>query len=585
MVPICHRYINAAVASRRAPARVPVAGERVEKTTVNSKLLPLTLLLLVQNAWAVDPPNAGSQLQQIPVAPQLPKAAPAIRVQKGDVPAATVGDSTRIQVARLQISTPPVYAESELIAASGFAPGSELTLGELRAMANRIASYYQTRGYFLAQAYLPAQDIKDGVVQINVLPGQYGQVQLRNTSALSEGLAGNILGGLDGTVIATAPLERRLLLLSDLPGVQVSSTLAPGASLGASDLIVDVQPGARFNGSVDVDNQGNRYTGRNRIGATVNINELAGIGDVATVRAFTSTDGLNYVRGAYQGQAGLLRLGAAYTHMDYKLGKEFAVLEAKGTAKITSVYASYPLIRSRASNLYAQVNFDSKDLQDKTEATGTVNDKSAKIWMLNLNGDSKDGLGGGGISNYSLSYTTGKIDIETPVARLIDMLTVQSHGSFHKLGLNASRLQSLGADTSFFGLINAQTSSKNLDVSEKMGLGGVGGVRAYPGGEAYGDQGYVLNLELRRNLPAFTAIPGQLQLVGFADTGTVKLNRNAWSAGENRRTLSGAGVGVSWTGANALLIKAYYAHKLGNAKATSAPDAAGRFWLQAVKYF
>ena len=364
MVPICHRYINAAVASRRAPARVPVAGERVEKTTVNSKLLPLTLLLLVQNAWAVDPPNAGSQLQQIPVAPQLPKAAPAIRVQKGDVPAATVGDSTRIQVARLQISTPPVYAESELIAASGFAPGSELTLGELRAMANRIASYYQTRGYFLAQAYLPAQDIKDGVVQINVLPGQYGQVQLRNTSALSEGLAGNILGGLDGTVIATAPLERRLLLLSDLPGVQVSSTLAPGASLGASDLIVDVQPGARFNGSVDVDNQGNRYTGRNRIGATVNINELAGIGDVATVRAFTSTDGLNYVRGAYQGQAGLLRLGAAYTHMDYKLGKEFAVLEAKGTAKITSVYASYPLIRSRASNLYAQVNFDSKDLQD-----------------------------------------------------------------------------------------------------------------------------------------------------------------------------------------------------------------------------
>ena len=118
-----------------------------------------------------------------------------------------------------------------------------------------------------------------------------------------------------------------------------------------------------------------------------------------------------------------------------------------------------------------------------------------------------------------------------------------------------------------------------------MGLGGVGGVRAYPGGEAYGDQGYVLNLELRHNLPAFTTIAGQLQLVGFADTGTVKLNRHAWSAGENRRTLSGAGVGLSWTGANALIVKAYYAHKLGNAKATSAPDSAGRFWLQAVKYF
>ncbi|OBV40090.1 ShlB/FhaC/HecB family hemolysin secretion/activation protein [Janthinobacterium psychrotolerans] len=551
---------------------------------MRSTLIPLTLLLLIQGAYAQQP-TAGSQLQQIPVAPPLPKAAPVIRVQQGDLPAATVGDSTRIKVARLQVTAPPVYTESELVAASGFVPGSELTLAELRNLANRIASHYQTHGYFLAQAYLPAQDIQDGVVQIAVLPGQYGQVQLRNKSNLSDGLAHNILAGLDGEVIATTPLERRLLLLSDLPGVQVSSTLAPGASLGASDLIVDVLPGARFNGSVDLDNQGNRYTGRNRIGATLNINELAGIGDVATVRAFTSTDGLNYVRAAYQGQAGLLRLGTAYTHMDYKLGKEFAVLDAKGTAKIASVYGSYPLIRARAGSLYAQLNYDSKDFQDKTASTATVNDKSATIWILNLNGDSKDGAGGGGVNNYSLTYTTGKVDIETPVARQIDALTVKANGSFHKLGLTASRLQSLGEESSLFAIVNAQAASKNLDVSEKMGLGGVGGVRAYPGGEAYGDQGYVLNLELRRNLPAFEAIAGQLQVIGFADTGTVKLNRNQWSPGENRRTLSGAGVGLSWTGANALLVKAYYAHKLGNAKATSAPDAAGRFWLQAVKYF
>ncbi|MDO8051817.1 hypothetical protein O3301_25440, partial [Janthinobacterium sp. SUN211] len=66
---------------------------------MNTKLLPLTLLpllALIQTAWAVDPPGAGSQLQQIPVAPSLPKAPPAIRVQQGNVPATTVGDTTRI---------------------------------------------------------------------------------------------------------------------------------------------------------------------------------------------------------------------------------------------------------------------------------------------------------------------------------------------------------------------------------------------------------------------------------------------------------------------------------------------------------
>lgn len=557
-----------------------MASERID---LRSTLIPLALALLAQDTLAQQP-TAGSQLQQIPTAPQLPKAAPLIRVQKGAAPAAAVGDTTRITVRRLQLTAPPVFTENELVTATGFVPGSELTLADLRAMAAKVADYYQARGYFLTQAFLPAQDIQDGVVAIQVLPGQYGKVQLRNNSALSGALAQHILGGLDGQVIEAAPLERRLLLLSDLPGVQVGSTLAPGASLGASDLIVDVQPGPRFNGSIDADNQGNRYTGRNRIGATLNVTELAGIGDVASLRAFTSADGLNYGRAAYQGQAGLVRLGAAYTRMDYKLGKEFAVLDAKGTANIASVYASYPLLRSRAANLYAQVSYDDKAFQDKTVSTGSVNDKSARVAMFNLNGDSKDTIGGGGVNNYSVTYTTGKVGIDTPAALQIDQLTVRSNGSFHKLGLTAARLQTVGDATSAYAIITAQGASKNLDVSEKMGLGGVGGVRAYPGGEAYGDQGYVVNLELRRTLPV-SALPGQLQLVGFADTGTVKLNRNQWSPGGNRRTLSGAGIGLTWTGADALLVKAYYARKLGNAAATSAPDTAGRFWLQAIKYF
>ena len=193
---------------------------------MRSKLLPLTLLLLIQGAYAQQP-TAGSQLQQIPVAPQLPKAAPAIRVQRGDVPAAIVGDSTRIKVERLQIAAPPVFAESELVAASGFVPGSELTLTELRGLASKIASYYQTRGYFLAQAYLPAQDIKDGVVQVTVLPGTYGQVQLRNKSNLSDGLAHNIL---------SRPRRRS--------GRHHAAGTAPAAAVGLAGRAGQLDPGA-----------------------------------------------------------------------------------------------------------------------------------------------------------------------------------------------------------------------------------------------------------------------------------------------------------------------------------------------------
>jgi hemolysin activation/secretion protein len=76
-----------------------------------------------------------------------------------------------------------------------------------------------------------------------------------------------------------------------------------------------------------------------------------------------------------------------------------------------------------------------------------------------------------------------------------------------------------------------------------------------------------------------------LQLIAFVDTGTVTANKNPWAAGPNRRTLSGAGVGLNWSATNNFIVKAYYARKLGNEAATSAPDASGRFWIQGVKYF
>ena len=59
------------------------------------------------------------------------------------------------------------------------------------------------------------------------------------------------------------------------------------------------------------------------------------------------------------------------------------------------------------------------------------------------------------------------------------------------------RLQGVTDTLSLYAAFNGQVASKNLDNSEKMGLGGPAGVRAYPTGEAYGDQGYILNLEAR----------------------------------------------------------------------------------------
>jgi hemolysin activation/secretion protein len=554
---------------------------------LNNKFLPFALLALSHTVFAAQPPTAGSQMQQIPVTPVPQKAAPKIEVEKGNAPAIPASDNVKIIVNSLKVTGAQAYSEADLLALTGFKPGSEMSLSDLRGMASRITDHYHRTGYFLAQAYLPAQDIKDGAVTIAVIDGQYGKVTLQNQSGLSDDLANSLLDGLNsGDPVASAPLESRLLLLSDLPGVKVKSTLVPGASIGASDLIVDITPGQRVTGSIDADNAGNRYTGAHRIGATVNVNDLTGHGDVASLRALTSGSGLNYGRASYQMQFGKAKAGVAYSILGYSLGREFESLQAKGTAKIASIYGSYPLIRSRDNNLYAALAFDDKTFRDKVNSASTVTDKKARVLMTSLYGDHRDNFGGGGLSGYSLTWSTGNIDIQTPGVRSLDAATAQSNGHYNKLGFSAMRLQNVTETISFYAGINGQLASKNLDVSEKMELGGMYAVRAYPEGEAYADQGYVLNLEARMQLPKFSQqMPGQMQLIAFVDTGTVTVNKNPWAAGSNSRTLSGAGVGLNWTAADDLMVKAYYARKLGNEVATSAPDSSGRFWIQAVKYF
>jgi hemolysin activation/secretion protein len=444
----------------------------------------------------------------------------------------------------------------------------------------------------VAQAYVPAQDIKGGAVTINVLEGHYGNITLRNQTNLSNKLANKSLQGLNsGDTIAAAPLESRLLLLSDVPGVNVNSTLVPGTAVGTSDLLVDVTPGQRVSGSVEADNAGNRYTGENRVGATININDPLGIGDVASLRVMTSGSGLTYGRASYQARLGRATAGVAYSALEYHLGKEFEPLHAHGTAEIASIFGGYTLIRSRNTNLYALIDFDARKYQDKIDATvpPSVIDKKAHVWMGSLYGNHRDGFGRGGVTSYSLTWSSGDLDIETPSALLADAATARTNGHYDKLAFNVGRLQNITDNFSLYGGINGQFASKNLDISEKMGLGGAYAVRAYPVGEGYADEGYVATLEARLRLPKFSErMPGQIHLIGFADTGTVTINKNQWVPGPNHRTLSGAGIGVTWADYNNFSLSAYWAHKLGNSAATSVPasvDSSSRVWLQAVKYF
>src|SRR5690606_20459186 len=126
----------------------------------------------------------------------------------------------------------------------------------------RITAHYRRHGYLLARAYLPAQDIHDGEVEIAVLEGRLGEIGIDNTSRVGASTINHHVDRIETAgAVQGRNLERSLLLLNDLPGVDVRSTLQPGATVGTADLGIQVRATSGIDGSVDADNFGNRYTG------------------------------------------------------------------------------------------------------------------------------------------------------------------------------------------------------------------------------------------------------------------------------------------------------------------------------------
>lgn len=555
---------------------------------MSKKILASCILCTFSHAaFTQTPPSAGSQLQQFSEPTSKPGQSLSVDIQEQSTPIPDSSESTETFLAtKLIIAGSTAFTEAELLAVSGFVPNQLQSLRNLYAMADNITAHYKSKNYLLARAYLPAQEINDGVVTITVLEGNYGKISVNNSSGVSDALAlGAIEGLVSGDPVELEPLENRLLSLSDVPGVEVRSTLIPGSSVGLTDLIVDVTPGPPISGSIDFDNAGNRYTGEERLGSTLNFNNPFGIGDVASLRAVTTGSGLNYLRGAYQIPMGRGRVGVAYSHLEYELGREFESLQANGDAQIASLFGSYPLLRSRNANTSVGLTFERKNTEDRIDSIPFQTNKEVDVAIFSLYGNRRDTFGGGGFNDYLLALTAGNLDIETASVRAVDDVTARSNGSFNKFSFNASRVQRLTETVSLLGSIEGQVASKNLDISEKMELGGMDGVRAYPEGETYADEGYLLTLELRKLLPASTVIPGQFYAAAFVDTGTVSINANQFAPGDNDRTLSGAGLGLYWNYSNSWTARMYYATKLGSEDAQSAPDRSGRYWIQVVKYF
>lgn len=547
----------------------------------NRKIGYFVAALLFPGLAHAQVPNAGQSMRDIEtVRPSLPATTrPEIDITPAEATPAPVDDAgPRVTVHAFDIEGNTRFTTSQLTLPLADLIGRDLGFGELQQAAARVTAYYRSRGYVLARAYLPRQDIEDGVVRIAVVEGHYGQLELHNrTRVIDRALRQPLASLRSGDIVHADDLERSLTLLDEMPGVTAKGTLRPGTEPGTTDLVIDAERGPFASGSIEVDNFGDPVTGRYRASASVDVNAPLRVGDRLSLRGLTSNTSQRYFRTAYQVPVGpaSTRIGVAYSTMPYRLGGTFKDLDYRGNASVRSAFVTQPLVRSRRASISAQVTYENKQLRDEYGFYNLVSDKHVDLWTFGINGYGQDGWFGGGRSSVSVTLGTGRLSGNDALG-MNDLN--RTHDRFTKLTVNAMRLQALGARLQLLTQFGAQLASRNLDGSEKFSLGGPYGVRGYALGAGSGDQGWQASAELR-----YQAAPG-IQVSTFVDTGRIQVNKQPWNGNRNALQLSSAGAGASWFGSSRQ-VSVTAALPFGRAENVANVTRSPSVWLQATQYF
>lgn len=450
-----------------------------------------------------------------------------------------------------------------------------ISTAELNTLLGDLTAYARSHGYPAAAAYLPPQTNAEGALTIRILAGRYGKISIDNSAAIDDGQLRRLAHALHtGAPIEGRRLEKALYNIAALSGIEAAGLLSPGADFGTSDLTIRVRDGQRQSFVLYSENYGSRTSGRYRYGLQASLSNITRSGDRLSLAAMISNEDLRNYSINYTCPVGVdgSMLGLGVSRMDYELSGAFRRLGAAGHADTVSLFGTSPLLRTSRDTLSLTYGWDYRKLEDEYKNIGMTLEKHSNAAHLGVRGEMnrpRTRL------TYDLTAYHGTIASDSAMAER-QMRRAGTEGSFTKGVLNLGMRQELGGRFHLNLKTQFQAAGDNLDSSEEIYLGGANGVRAYPQGEGSGDSGYLASAELVYR----TGIP-HLDLSTYYDTGHVVYAHDGVDGGT---TLSGWGVGVSYSRPGDYFLRLDWARRIGLARnASEEAKAKNRLWFMVGK--
>lgn len=468
-----------------------------------------------------------------------------------DIEQKQVAPVLKVPIKKIIVSGNSLITSQEISAVTSPYEGKSISYQDSFKIAAAITQVYRKAGYFLAYAYVPYQRITNGVLQINVVEGKLGSVRVEGNKAYSTAfIMWNFKPAMQGGTLQYDRLQRAIMLLNENTDLSVKSVLLPGKTPGTTDIVLKVEDKTPNHISGDYNNFGTLSGGQNQPNATFAFGNLIGQGDNLTLNAMYPMPNSKTTLGTPIFSANYsvpldnkgLKLTAAYSSADVRLGASLDVLNVVGNTNVTSLGVTRALARAdtHSSNLTATFN-------DKNSHNFQLGALSTVYFVRDVAlGYNATWLSGSGSNSFSSTVTQGLGNMLGGSGSPCPLCTTSpgtdpASNTFTKLGWTLSRVQSLGGGYLVILKAGGQFAFNNLVTSEQFLIGGPESVRGYRAAELSGDSGENGTVEFR--FPLLTKPKSNLAFSLFMDTG--RINNHYSTAGTaGTRHLTGGGCGI-----------------------------------------
>jgi hemolysin activation/secretion protein len=439
--------------------------------------------------------------------------------------------------------------------------GRLLTENTIRDLEDAVILYCRNRGKVLVDVILPEQNIENGVLQLWFLEGRVGRVTVRNDGVkwFRDKFILDSVHLRPGDEVDSRKLTDDLNWLNNNPFRQVDTVFKPGEKLGLTDVELQVDDRFPLRTYFGAEDSGTRYTGENRLLAGFNWGNAFGLDQQLNYQYLT--DFHFFLVRAHSGSYIIplpwhhtLMLYGAYVDGKAEFGN--SAPSANGISWQTSLRYSVPLPDLGKYRHELSAGFDFKRSNNNLEAGGDIVLQSSHTevdqFYLGYSGVAPDRYGRTSVQVEGYGSPGGLTEDNTDSS--FQGLRAGSKASYYYARANIERITRLPFDFSWVLRGWAQAASGRLQPSEELALGGYNTIRGYDERVVLGDEGWIINNEIRTPpivMDDWFELPNakdQLQFLAFFDYGAVRVIDAGPQDGSNPDiTLYSVGAGLRWS--------------------------------------